>query len=86
MMKSGVPMIASSGFVAEIDPELCAACGDCEAACPFDAIHVNGTAVVDTNKCMGCGVCGVTCDLEIPILVRDVRKPLPLDLAALERV
>ena len=84
MMKSGVPMIASSGFVAQIDPELCAACGDCETACPFDAIHVNGTAVVDTNKCMGCGVCGVTCDLEIPILVRDDRKPLPLDLAELE--
>ena len=79
-------MIASSGFVAQIDPDRCAACGDCEAACPFDAIHVNGAAVVDTNKCMGCGVCGVTCDLEIPILVRDVRKPLPLDLAALERV
>jgi len=84
MTKSGIPMVSSSGFVAEIDPDECIACGDCEEACPFGAIHVNGTATVDTTKCMGCGVCGVTCALDIPILVRDERKPIPLDLAALE--
>jgi ferredoxin len=84
MMRCGIPMIASSGFVSQIDADACTACGQCAEACPFEAITVNGHAVVDTGKCMGCGVCGVTCDLGIPALVRDERKPLPLDLSALE--
>lgn len=84
MMRSGIPMIASSGFVSQIDEDTCTACGQCAEACPFEAISVNGHAVVDTGKCMGCGVCCVTCELGIPILVRDERKPLPLDLSVLE--
>jgi ferredoxin len=84
MMKNGTPMIASSGYVAHIDAEGCLACGDCQEACPFDAISVNGHAVVDTGLCMGCGVCQIICSQELPRLVRDERKALPLDLRVLE--
>ncbi|MEA3334965.1 MAG: 4Fe-4S binding protein [Chloroflexota bacterium] len=84
MMRGGIPMISSSGYIAEIDADECIACGECEEACPFGAIHVNGTAVVDTTLCMGCGVCQVACDLDLPTLIRDERKPLPLDIKALE--
>ena len=41
----------------------CLGFGDCEAACPFDAIHmVEGRlAEVDAEKCVGCGVCLTAC-------------------------
>ena len=37
----------------------CLGLGDCEAACPFDAIHVgeNGLAEVDSEKCRACKIC-----------------------------
>lgn len=40
MVQHGVPMVASSGYVAQVDELGCIACGDCEEACPFDAVHV----------------------------------------------
>lgn len=40
----------------------CLGLGDCERACPFDAVHVkNGLAVVDREKCTGCGICASAC-------------------------
>ena len=37
--------------------------GDCAAACPFDAIHIdaNSMPVVDTDVCTGCGECVTVC-------------------------
>lgn len=36
----------------------CLGLGDCEAACPFHAIHMeNGMPVIDPEECTGCGVC-----------------------------
>jgi len=44
----------------------CIACGLCERACTFDAIHVvNGVAVVDRDKCVGCGACAAKCPKKI---------------------
>lgn len=83
MVKYGVPSIASSGYVAEVDETLCVACGTCEDACPFGAIHVDETAVVNWETCMGCGVCVVQCPDEALSLVRDERKGLPLDVRLL---
>ena len=38
----------------------CLGCGDCVAACQFDAIHMNeetGLPEVDEEKCIACGAC-----------------------------
>jgi len=50
---------------AMIDPDKCAACGQCEPVCQFDAIHMDGpgtrvvakTYRVDPVACEGCSVC-----------------------------
>ena len=42
----------------------CLGCGDCVAACQFDAIHMDaetGTPVVDEEKCTACGACAKAC-------------------------
>jgi heterodisulfide reductase subunit A-like polyferredoxin len=80
MVKHGVPMVASSGYVAEVDEAACIGCGDCVSACPFEALSLNGTAVVDWTQCMGCGVCEGQCETEGIALVLDERKGLPLDV------
>lgn len=59
--RSGTPMLASSGYLCRVDESLCAGCGACEEICPFDAIQVDGAAVVDEARCMGCGVCVSHC-------------------------
>lgn len=83
MTKRGVPMVTSSGYVAQIDEISCIACGTCEEVCPFEAIHINGYAVVDWDACMGCGVCVSQCDNEAITLELDARKGPPLDVRTL---
>ncbi|MFH0824878.1 MAG: Fe-S cluster domain-containing protein, partial [Pseudomonadota bacterium] len=40
----------------------CIGLGDCEAACPFHAIHMkDGMPHIDPNECTGCGVCIKMC-------------------------
>lgn len=40
----------------------CLGLGDCEKACPYDAIHVkNGVAQVDPDACKACSLCVKTC-------------------------
>jgi RnfABCDGE-type electron transport complex B subunit len=46
----------------------CLGCGDCEAACQFDAIKVNpatGIPEVDLQKCTACGACAKACPRSI---------------------
>lgn len=44
----------------------CMGLGDCEAACPYDAIRVcNGVAVVDPSKCRACSLCVKACPRRI---------------------
>ena len=83
MFKYGAPMLTSSGFVARIDDIQCNACETCVNVCPFEAISMNGTAVVNWEKCMGCGVCAGQCPDEAISLVRDERKGEPLDVRLL---
>ncbi|HXK47437.1 MAG TPA: NAD(P)-binding protein [Deltaproteobacteria bacterium] len=57
-------LIEAEGKTAFVNKDLCAACGLCEANCPFGAIAVNaaeGAAVVNSVLCKGCGVCTASC-------------------------
>ena len=77
--RSGTPMLASSGYVAQVDAEACAGCGLCAETCPFEAIRVEErTARVDVGCCMGCGVCVAACPSDALTLSRDASKGEPL--------
>jgi MinD superfamily P-loop ATPase len=59
----------TGGHLAVIDPEVCAACGQCYELCRFDAIaRVEGPEGpiyrVDPLHCEGCGVCVHFCPTE----------------------
>jgi ferredoxin len=82
--RNGTPMIASSGYVAQVDDDLCAGCGECAAMCQFAAISVDdGFARIDAAACMGCGVCVAHCPQEAIDLVREPAKGEPLEIQKL---
>jgi ferredoxin len=83
MMKHGVPMITSSGYVAQVNEVMCGACGTCEETCAFDAVRVNGHSQIIWDKCMGCGACEAKCPNDAIALVRDELKGIPLDVRAM---
>lgn len=84
MVERGVPMVTSSGYVAEFDAALCTVCGDCVPACPFRALTQADSGIKrDWSRCMGCGVCEVTCAVGAVSLVLDPAKPPPLDVRQL---
>lgn len=79
--RNGTPMLASSGYVAEVDEALCIACGNCVEACPFQALALGEYApVVDSALCFGCGVCVSRCEEDALSLVRDPAKAPPLQI------
>lgn len=54
----------------------CLGCGDCVAACNFDALHMNpetGLPEVDAEKCTACGACVKAC----PRMIIELRKKGP---------
>jgi ferredoxin len=78
---NGVPMLASSGYVSQSDPDLCIGCGECIDLCQFSALDLQGgVSRVDWDACMGCGVCVDRCSQEALTLVRDERKGIPLEM------
>jgi Pyruvate/2-oxoacid:ferredoxin oxidoreductase delta subunit len=81
---NGVPMLASSGYVARVNVEQCAGCGTCAHFCHFSAIIVHDAkARVDAGLCMGCGVCASKCTTEAISLVRDPSRGEPLEIQQL---
>jgi len=84
--QNGTPMLASSGYVSQVNEDLCIACGDCVEACQFGAITLNDYhAVVNVGDCMGCGVCESVCIQGAHTLVREPSKGEPLEIGALIR-
>jgi MinD superfamily P-loop ATPase len=78
--KIGLHTISASTYVAQVNAELCAACGTCEERCPMQAIAVGdeGVAEVQEELCIGCGVCTPTCDTEaVDLVQREVAEPPP---------
>lgn len=56
--RTGTPMLASSGYVSQVNEDLCIGCGDCSSYCQFGAVEVvDGVNNIIYEKCMGCGVC-----------------------------
>ena len=59
--------ITVEGVVSHVQQFMCRACGECERACPFNAIAVQEVeeglraAVVKEALCKGCGMCAVAC-------------------------
>jgi len=54
-------VVARSAYVSQVDETLCIACGNCDTACQFSAISIDGLAHVDANRCVGCGLCIIEC-------------------------
>ncbi len=80
-LKNGVPMLASSGFVAEIDREKCVVCSTCIASCQFNALQIKGKRLfLDQEKCLGCGVCASKCKKGAISLITDSSKGEPFDI------
>ena len=59
--------ITVEGVVSQVRQFMCRGCGECERACPFNAIGVetgsdgSTVAVVQEALCKGCGMCAVAC-------------------------
>ncbi|MGD9048039.1 MAG: 4Fe-4S binding protein [Anaerolineae bacterium] len=80
----GTPMLAPSGFVAQIDGQACVGCDTCQGFCPFGALkQVNGASYADPETCMGCGICVSKCPQDAIILRREPSKGVPLEVRAL---
>ncbi|MFO8011028.1 MAG: 4Fe-4S dicluster domain-containing protein [Dehalococcoidia bacterium] len=83
LMEGTLPLLAPSGYVAEVSED-CSGCGICaENVCNFYAISLdeqNQRAVIDFDKCMGCGVCESVCPDNAIYLRREKAKGDPLDL------
>jgi ferredoxin len=72
--------IAWSGFVNQVDEELCVGCDLCIEDCQFDALSLDDVVRVERMRCVGCGVCVPFCPEEALSLVRrpaDEVEPIP---------
>ena len=59
--------VASSGYIATVNGELCEECSSCVDICPMKAISLDdgeGTAAVNKSLCIGCGLCAYHCPVD----------------------
>ncbi|UCF93031.1 MAG: 4Fe-4S binding protein [Desulfobacterales bacterium] len=71
--------IATSGYLAKVDEELCESCGTCVELCQMEAVALNADekATVDENRCIGCGACANGCPTEAISMLRHPDVPTP---------
>jgi len=58
------PVMFRAEYVAAVDVDACAGCGQCAKICPYDAFlpqKRKAKARVDPTKCYGCGICRSAC-------------------------
>lgn len=83
-MRNGIPMLASSGFVAKVDGEKCVHCGRCVDHCQFQALFKEGKKVrFDEAKCLGCGVCADICSKGARTMELAPGRGVPLEIRKL---
>lgn len=74
-------MLAPSGYVCDVDTDLCAGCGDCTDRCQFGALSVRDrVAAIEEDLCMGCGVCTSACPAGALSLRREPSRGVPLEV------
>lgn len=79
--QNGTPMLASSGYVAQVNVDECVGCAECVETCQFGALSMsNQHSQVNDEKCMGCGVCVEQCPSQAISLKREPAKGEPLDI------
>lgn len=80
----GTPMLASSGYVAQVNVDVCVGCAECVEFCQFGALGMGDQhSQVDFEKCMGCGVCVEGCPTGAISIKREPSKGEPLEILAL---
>ena len=85
--RNGTPMLASSGYVNQVDELRCIGCGNCNQYCQFGALALRETRnIVNADVCMGCGVCISKCERGALSLVLDATKGIPLEIRELNPV
>jgi heterodisulfide reductase subunit A-like polyferredoxin len=65
-------------YVAAVDKDACAGCGQCAKICPYDAFlpqKRKAKARVDPTKCYGCGICRSACVKDAITLVDRAAVP-----------
>jgi Pyruvate/2-oxoacid:ferredoxin oxidoreductase delta subunit len=78
---NGTPMLALSGYVAQVDEEICISCYTCSDYCQFNAINYStGMGHIDEALCMGCGICLDKCTEDAIALKREPSKGIPLEI------
>jgi len=82
--RNGTPMLASSGYLAVVNEELCIGCDSCTEYCPFSALSIQDNfSRVDREQCMGCGVCVEKCPEGAIDLIAAPEKGIPLEIGIL---
>ncbi len=82
--------VAYANYFAVIDPEICAACGDCIQRCQVHAISEGeDVSLVDRDHCIGCGLCVTGCTNNAVHLERKPESEIihpPADFAVWEQM
>jgi len=72
--------------VARVTASICAGCGQCVSACPYEAVALNeNVASVNPYQCKGCGTCAATCPNKAMSLIHYEDEHLIAELDALLR-
>ena len=70
----------TTNYYAEVDPEICTACGTCVDICNVAAIKLQedeNVAKVNIKRCLGCGNCVSRCPVEAIALVKKELEFVP---------